>query len=140
MPNTVEGGPATDGGVRWAPPADLLRADGVPGWVPPQDYSFTVQSSCGEQAFIGEYAVTVRGGDVTEAEALGQGWDEIPLAAVPGMAEMLDLARDAAGRGEVEVWVDPEGVPRWMMIDPVPQAVDDESCFLVAAYEEDPGA
>lgn len=138
-PNAIEDGPASDEGVRWAPPAGLQLMDGVPAWTPPEDYSFTVQSSCGEQAFIGEYAVTVRGGAVTEVEALRQGWAEIPLSAVPGLAEMLDLARAAAERGEAEIWVDPDGVPRWMVLDPEPRAVDDENCFLVTAFEEEPG-
>ena len=138
VPNTVEDGPATDGGVRWAPPPDLQRADGVPGWAPPGDYSFTVQSWCGEQNFIGEYAVTVREGEVTEVEALRQGWDEIPLEAVPGLAEMLTLAGDAEDRGEAEVWVDPDGVPRWLILDPRPRSVDDENCFLITDYQEPP--
>lgn len=139
-PNLITAGPASEEGVRWAPPADLRLADGVPGWAPPEDYSFTVQSWCGEQGFIGQYAVSVRGGSVTEAEALRQGWDEIPLEAVPGLAEMLDLVKDAAERGEAEVWVDPDGVPRWLMLDPRPQSLDDENCFLVTDYAEGSGA
>lgn len=134
-PGLVTAGPAADVGVRWAPPADLQLADGVPGWVPPDDYSFTVQSSCGEQGFIGEYAVTVRGGEVVTVEALRRGWDGIPLEAVPGLTEMLDLARDAADRGEAEVWTDPDGVPRWLMLDPLPRAVDDENCFLITRFD-----
>lgn len=125
-------GPAGDGGVRWTPPSGLTRADGVPTWQGPADYSFTVQSSCGEQAFIGEYAVTVRDGAVTAAEPLRQG-QEIALELVPTLTGMLDLAREAGG-GDVEVWVDPEGVPRWVTIDPDPRSIDDESCFFVTEY------
>lgn len=137
VPGLVTRSPAGSTGVRWAPPAGLELADGAPDWVPPEDYSFTVQSSCGEQAFIGEYAVTVRGGEVIAVEALRRGWREIPLEAVPGLAQMLDLARDAADRGDAEVWVDSDGVPRWLWLDPLPEAVDDENCFLVTRYDAD---
>lgn len=121
--------------VRWAPPAGLTRHDGVPDWQPPLAYSFVVQSSCGEQAFIGEYAVSVELGDVAGVDALRRGFDRIGTDAVPSMAAMLDLARQAEREGEAEVWVDQEGVPRWLDLDPLLDGIDDENCFLVTQYE-----
>lgn len=122
--------------VRWAPPAGLIRHDGVPDWQPPPVYSFVVQSSCGEQAFIGEYAVSVVQGAVAGVDPLRGGFDGIGLDAVPSMAVMLERARQAEREGEVEVWVDQDGIPRWFDLDPLLDSIDDENCFLVTHYEE----
>lgn len=127
---------ACPGAVRWAPPEGLERHGGVPDWQAPPAYSFTVQSSCGEQAFIGEYAVTVDQNEVVSVEVLRQGWADITVASVPSIADMLDLAREADSQGEAQVWVDAEGMPRWLELDPMPNAVDDENCFLITQYNE----
>lgn len=122
--------------VRWAPPAGLTRHDGVPDWQPPLAYSFVVQSSCGEQAFIGEYAVSVEQGVVAGVDPLRRGFEGIGTGAVPSMAAMLELARQAEREGEAEVWVDQQGVPRWFDLDPRLDSIDDENCFIVTHYEE----
>lgn len=122
--------------VRWAPPAGLTRHDGVPDWQPPPVYSFVVQSSCGEQAFIGEYAVSVAQGAVTGVEPLRRGFEGIGTDTVPSMAAMLELARQAEREGEAEVWVDQDGIPRWFDLDPLLDSIDDENCFLITQYDE----
>lgn len=127
---------ACEESVRWAPPPGLEQVGGVPDWEGPADYSFTVQSSCGEQAFIGEYAVTVAAGEVSAAEPLRHGWAEISPSRVPTIADMLETARG----GGAEVWVDADGVPRWMDIDPMPDAIDDESCYLITEFEAGPAS
>ena len=122
--------------VRWAPPAALTRHDGVPDWQPPPDYSFVVQSSCGEQAFIGEYAVSVEQGAVAGVDPLRRGFDGIGVDSVPSLAAMLDLARQAEREGAAEVWVDQDGVPRWFDLDLRLDSIDDENCFLITHYAE----
>jgi hypothetical protein len=122
--------------VRWAPPAGLTRHDGVPDWQPPPDYSFVVQSSCGEQAFIGEYAVRVEQGAVASVDPLRRGFDETGVDSVPSLTAMLDLARQAEREGAAEVWVDQDGVPRWFDLDLRLDSIDDENCFLITHYEE----
>lgn len=122
--------------VRWAPPSRLKAYGGVPDWPAPPKYSFTVQSSCGEQSFIGEYAVTVDQDEVVSVEPLRRGWADITTASVPSLTDMLDLARDADSQGKAAVWVDAEGTPRWLELDPVPNGIDDENCFLITKYNE----
>lgn len=122
--------------VRWAPPAGLTHYDGVPDWQPPPVYSFVVQSSCGEQAFIGEYAVSVEQGAVTGVDPLRRGFDGISVDSVPSLAAMLDLAQQAEREGEAQVWVDQGGVPRWFDLDQRLDSIDDENCFLITHYEE----
>lgn len=126
-------GDGPEAGVRWAPPADLQPVSGVPDWQPPADYTFTAQGSCGEQSFIGEYEVGVRDGRVADVEPLRRGWD-IPVESVPTLADLLQRAREADAQGDAEVWTDPDGVPRWISLDPMPDAIDDETCVLVTDY------
>ncbi len=122
--------------VRWAPPAGLTRHEVVPDWQPPPVYSFIVQSSCGEQAFIGEYAVSVEQGVVAGVDPLRRGLEGIGIDSVPSLAAMLKLARQAEREGEAEVWVDQDGIPRWLDLDLRLDSIDDESCFLITHYEE----
>lgn len=122
--------------VRWAPPAGLTRHEVVPDWQPPTVYSFVVQSSCGEQAFIGEYAVSVEQGVVAGVDPLRRGFEGIGIDSVPSLAAMLELARQAEREGEAEVWVDQDGIPRWFDLDLRLDSIDDESCFLITHYEE----
>ncbi len=122
--------------VRWAPPAGLTRHEVVPDWQPPPVYSFNVQSSCEEQAFIGEYAVSVEQGVVAGVDPLRRGFEGIGIDSVPSLAAMLKLARQAEREGEAEVWVDQDGIPRWLDLDLRLDSIDDESCFLITHYEE----
>ena len=122
--------------VRWAPPAGLTRYEGVPDWQPPPVYAFIVQSSCGEQAFIGEYAVSVEHGAVAGVDPLRRGFEGIGTDSVPSLATMLELARQAESEGEAQVWVDQDGTPRWFDLDPRLDSIDDENCFLITNYEE----
>lgn len=118
--------------VRWAPPPGLTRADGVPDWRAPASYDFTVESYCGERGFIGTYDVTVRSGRVESVEAVRPGWAVADRESTPTISDMLEMARE----GDAEVWVDGDGVPRWLDLDPRPEAMDDEACFLVTDYRE----
>lgn len=127
---------ACQSAVRWVPPAGLEHHGGVPDWQAPPEYSFTVQSSCGEQDFIGEYAVTVVENEVVAVEPLRQSWADVTLGSVPSIADMLDLAREADSEGEASVWIDAKGTPRWLELDPLPNSLDDENCFLITGYNE----
>lgn len=121
-------------GPRWSSPARGATAQ-VPDWSPPPDYSFEVQSTCGERSLIGRYAVRVAAGVVVDLEPLLDGWDGVTPDQAPTLASMLEDARQAvAGGGTAEVAVDGAGVPRWVSVDPVPDGVDDEACYAVSAY------
>ncbi|USQ76011.1 DUF6174 domain-containing protein [Ornithinimicrobium cryptoxanthini] len=120
--------------VRWASPT-RPASSAIPDWVAPPDYSFTAQSSCGERGFIGSFAVTVEGGEVTHVEPLGDSWEGVTPAMTPTITAMLDEAREALAQGGVvEVAVDDAGVPSWISLDPMPNAIDDEACYAISDY------
>lgn len=120
-----------DGPVRWVSPASGA-SETVPDWTEPADYSFVVDSSCGERSFIGRYAVVVRDGEVSRVEALAGGWDGVTPDQTPTIAEMLASARDAEPSAEVEIAMDEAGVPTWISIDHDLRAIDDEECYLLS--------
>ena len=120
--------------VRWTSPA-RGASSAIPDWAAPPDYSFTAQSSCGERSFIGRFAVTVEGGQVTHVEPLGNSWEGVTPAMTPTINAMLDEARDALTQGgAVEVAVDDAGVPSWISLDPISNAIDDEACYAISDY------
>ena len=113
-------------------------------WDEPADYRFSVTSSCGERAFIGEYRVTVRGGEVAAAETANPDtgeWSPVDpqwLPAVLTLGDMLDEVREAeAQRADtVELVTDPaDGHPVEVRVDHDVSAIDDESCYDVTDYE-----
>lgn len=120
-----------DGAVRWVSPASGA-SETVPDWTEPADYSFVVDSSCGERSFIGRYAVVVRDGEVSRVEALSKGWDGVTPDQTPTIAEMLASARDANQSAEVEITVDEAGVPTWISIDHDLRSIDEEECYLLS--------
>jgi hypothetical protein len=124
-----------DGAVRWVSPSRGATAE-IPDWTAPADYSFVVQAGCGERAFIGRYAVTVAAGSVIAVEPLGDSYDGITPAMTPTLNDMLDEARAAEGQGTVEVAVDEAGVPRWIYADPIPNAIDDETCYAISEFRQ----
>jgi hypothetical protein len=131
---------------RTLPPVSGERTDvsDAAAWEEPEDYRFSVASSCGERAFIGDYRVTVRDGKVASAEVShpdsGQ-WNPVEprwLLAILTLAEMLDEVREAEADGAdtVEVVTDPaDGHPVEVRVDYAVHAIDDESCYDVTEYE-----
>ncbi|NLG22665.1 MAG: hypothetical protein GX555_14685 [Actinomycetales bacterium] len=121
--------------VRWTSPSRGATSE-IPDWEPPADYSFVVTSGCGERAFIGRFAVTVTAGAVSAVEPIGESYAGVTAEMTPTLSDMLDEARAAAEQGTVEVAVDDAGVPRWIDIDPIPNAIDDESCYAISDYRQ----
>lgn len=120
--------------VRWTSPARGATSQ-IPDWVAPANYSFTAQSSCGERGFIGTFAVTVEAGQVADVTPISDSWAGVTPDMTPTLTAMLDEARDAVAQGgTAEVAVDDAGVPRWISLDPLPEAVDDEACYAISDY------
>ena len=142
---TTAGGSASPPGTT---PAAESSAPSWADWDEPDDYRFTVESSCGERNFLGVYRVTVRGGAVIAADhdARFPGDTVVlppeELQQVPTLGEMLDEALSATGdpgAGEIEVVTDPaDGHPRTVSVDRLEGATDDESCYVITDYQ--PGA
>ncbi|HEV2755622.1 MAG TPA: META domain-containing protein [Actinomycetota bacterium] len=115
-------------------------------WAAPDDYSFRVRSRCGEQNFIGTFRIVVEDGRVARAEGLDgsaiAALDYMSKEEVPTLSDLLDYAREAeeAGAEVVGVDYDPDdGHPESIEFDYDTNAIDDESCFTVTAYEASGG-
>jgi hypothetical protein len=113
------------------------------GWQEPADYSFTVTASCGERMFTGDYRVEVAGGDVVASQrhdATDGEWKPVDyLQWVPTLGDMLEevaRATDAPEAGEIVLETDPaDGHPTEVRVDPLANAIDDETCYEITAYE-----
>ena len=103
-------------------------------------YTVTVTSSCGERLLIGRFAVEVVGGAVASLTGLdepGRRAAETALSeSVPTVADLLDrlASLDAAQVPEATFDV-ATGVPTQVVFDPLPNAVDDEECYDLTAFE-----
>lgn len=120
------------------------EASSIPSWPAPDAYEFTLDSSCGERALIGEFRVVVEGGSVVEVEGLDESAramlenrssDAVPDA-VPTLSELLDQAADASEQGAdaVEVQSNDDGRPTEIDIDWDTNAIDDEACYEITDY------
>ena len=107
------------------------RAGAVPD-VPPA-YRFVLTSSCGERGLLGDYGVTVRDDRVTVVENLNKGYPYEPrLAEVPTLTDLALMGESEPEGGVVDYVVDDDGLPRSLTLDPLPDAVDDEECYVVS--------
>lgn len=141
---TATGAPNSATAPRTSVPAPRIPETAT-AWQEPEDYRFTVDSSCGERNFIGVYRVTVRNGEVVRADHDDRFEERnvrLPpeeLRWVPTLGDMLDEARGAAGdpeAGEIVVVTDPgDGHPTEVRVDHHADTIDDESCYDVTDYE-----
>lgn len=98
----------------------------------PQSYAFTLTSSCGERGLLGDYRVTVRDEQVSAVENLNKDYPYEPtFDEIPTLQDIVALAESARPDAIVEYVVDDAGVPRSLSLDPVPNGIDDESCYEV---------
>jgi len=116
-------------------------------WTEPADYSFTVDSRCGERVLIGRFPVTVENRAVVGVE----GRDEqgrgvaatIEPEAVPTLAEMLGLVAEAQreNASEVTLSTDPaDGHPLSVKIDWQANVIDDEDCYEISDFASASGS
>lgn len=116
---------------------------GEPTWQEPATYTYSFQASCGERTLIGRFEVVVEHGAVIDYRALDE-----PAGAFPGTATDLPTLGELADRVDeaqrdddavVTLETDPEdGHPARIDIDWVPDAIDDEECYVIESYT--PGA
>jgi hypothetical protein len=110
-------------------------------WEEPANYSFVVESTCGERALIGvfevvvvEHKVSSATGRDSQAEAMLESGG---LVFIPTIAEMLAeaAAAEEAGADEVTVTYADDGTPQLISIDYLVNAIDDEACYLISEFE-----
>jgi hypothetical protein len=99
----------------------------------PTTYRFDLTSSCGERGFLGTYRVSVRAGVVVAARPLDPTNSYQPdLAEVPSLQGLVDMAASADPGADVQLETDPAGLPTYLSIDHLPDAIDDEECYEIA--------
>lgn len=124
-------------------PGDPVRAGAVASPAPaapiPASYRYVLTSSCGERSLLGAYDVVVRQGVVTSVENLEKDYPRQPEPAeVPTLADLLDKAESAPPQAVVTLELDDAGLPRFLSVDPMPEAIDDEECYRVSHLEVGP--
>lgn len=103
-------------------------------------YSYSLDSRCGERAFMGVYRVVVEHGAVVSAVP-ADATRERPesaeqLATFPTIANLMARAQARGAAAPSEYHVDPEtGVPTWISFEGDPNAIDDEECYRITDYE-----
>lgn len=124
-----------------AKPSSTQAPQPTSAWREPANYSFVLDSRCGERLLIGKFRVTVAGRTTTKVDALDDAAKTAlasnPDASVPTLGLLLaeaDRAR-AAHADVVSVEYDPrDGHPSNISIDPSKRTVDDESCYAISEY------
>lgn len=117
----------------------------VAAWREPREYSFTLNSQCGERGGLGLFHVKVQNGRVLEVVGLDDAGrrhvasapDGRIVGLVPTLADLLAQATDARNDGadEVTVTTDPaDGHPTSVTIDWVTEAIDDEACYTITDF------
>jgi hypothetical protein len=112
---------------------------GAPTWIEPESYVYVFDSQCGLRMLNGRYEVTVVDGEVVDYRALNDpAYQPPPLIEMPTLADLLDrVERARADRDAVirEFEVDPQdGHPTHIDIDWMPNAIDDEECYIIESY------
>lgn len=104
------------------------------------DYTVTLDSTCGERALIGRFSVTVAEGQVAGLTGLdepGRRNAEIPSLPeqTPSIPGLLDrMAALEPGQVPEASFDAGTGMPTRVVIDPLPNGVDDEECYELSDY------
>jgi len=97
-------------------------------------YTYVLVSSCGERALSGAFSVTVTDGRVASVEGLDDAGRSAAVA-VEDVPTIAELTARAAREDPTDVAYDTEsGVLSMVAFDPIPDAIDDEECYLVGGY------
>lgn len=123
-----------------ASPYPAARAGSGADWREPAAYSYTLESSEGEQSLLGRFRVTVRDGEVTAASGLDdsarRAVERLPDE-VPTLGELLrELERarkENADTAEAEFAAD--GHPVRVSLDWDANALDDEALYVISDYK-----
>jgi hypothetical protein len=108
-------------------------------WTEPSAYTYVFDSQCGLRVLNGRFGVSVQDGRVVAYHALATGESPPQLAGeIPTLGDLVHRVELARGDGEAVIRayeVDPEdGHPTRIDIDWLPNAVDDEECYVIESY------
>lgn len=109
-------------------------------WMEPANYTYTVNSSCGEQWPIGTFEIVVKDHTVTSAAPLDSSaqslLDHSGLAHIPTLQQLVGEYQIAVDDGEYGAEIEQaplDGHPTLIVIDGG-QGIDDKSCYLITDY------
>jgi hypothetical protein len=119
-------------------PSPGSSADPI-AWTEPSAYTYVFDSQCGLRMLHGRFGVSVQDGRVLAYHAIESGESPPQLAGeIPTLGDLVHRVELARGDGEAVIRayeVDPEdGHPTRIDIDWLPNAVDDEECYVIESY------
>lgn len=129
-----------------SPSSDPAGRSQARTWESPGDYRYDLKSTCGEQALIGEFRITVEDSEVADVKGLDEASERLLGSqfadVIPTIEELLEMAdqaeRDGAEMHNIEY--DSEGVPSLIEFDYSLNAIDDESCFVITNFKPTKGS
>ncbi|MFE6284535.1 DUF6174 domain-containing protein [Streptomyces sp. NPDC057877] len=116
---------------------------GTTTWAEPASYRYTLTSSTGERPLIGTFRISVRGGEVAEAEGLDDSGRRVVGQTphhVPTIGRLLAEVEQARREGadEAEVAYAAKGHPARITLDWDRDAIDDEALYVISDYAPGP--
>jgi len=110
-------------------------------WTVPAKYVFTLDSDCGERAFLGRFQVTVQDDKVVRAEGLDDAARRALMLRIadliPTLRQLEAQAEKARGEGAEVVEIERDAIdahPTKITIDKSRNAEDDEECYTIEDY------
>lgn len=124
-----------------APPATVSSTGDSLEWTEPDDYTYVLESRCGERSLIGTFEVTVNEGAVQDVSALDEDaeamLEHIGPDPAPTIGELVMRLRTATQDGAdiVNLEVDSDdGYPSLIEIDHDTNSIDDEACYMITDF------
>ena len=110
-----------------------------PDWQEPEAYTYAFEASRGERSLIGRFEVTVEDRTVVDYRALDPAAAAFPgtSADLPTLGELFERVDQAQKDDDAVVTfeTDPlDGHPTRIEIDWLPNAIDDEECYVIESY------
>lgn len=123
-------------------PTPVDESPAPPAWVEPATYRFVVNDrNCGggERDYLGAWELTVRNREVTKSRPLDASASahSVPNDELPTLGWIMSRVAEAQrGSSVVELETDAvDGHPTRIWIDWLPNAVDDEECYVITDYQ-----
>ncbi|ROS25917.1 DUF6174 domain-containing protein [Cellulomonas sp. PhB150] len=128
------GGCSSGGGSTSPPGPAVSTTTAQPDWST-ASYRYTIESSCGERAFLGTFHVTVTNGRITTVVPVDDRAAHVVDGDLPTIADLLQRAQADGLAAPSEFHVDRDtGVPTTIRFEGDPNAIDDEECYRISGY------
>ena len=112
------------------------------GWSEPRHYGYTLRSDCGERLVHGTLRLTVKDGNVVDADGLDEPGrltvEVAKLENLPSLKSLLTEYETAVRGGADKATAEfdkGDGHPTRIDLDPRRHAIDDEACYWISDYQ-----